>query len=280
MISSQPVTEVHNNQSFFNPNLLNPVTGINGALQFAGKGTNTCNCSTPVNNYFKNFGPRLGMAYQLDSKTVLRASWGLMFTHGNAVGGSATSLGVLGFSAAPSFPATGSLLSSSPFTGTNGAIPAYQAACGVGSGPQYGTGFYSGAGANICGIAGTTSYSAGPQGMGYADPYLGGRAPEYVNYTLGLQHQWSNTFTSTMTYVGSQGHFLIADGTNARGFYADQLDPKYLSLGSHLSDTGAAIATDCYDALSALPAGFCHHATVERGAEAVPSSRASAFHQL
>ena len=29
------VTEVHNNMSFFNPNLLNPVTGVNGALQFA-----------------------------------------------------------------------------------------------------------------------------------------------------------------------------------------------------------------------------------------------------
>ena len=30
------VTEVHNAQSFFNPNLANPVTGINGALQFTG----------------------------------------------------------------------------------------------------------------------------------------------------------------------------------------------------------------------------------------------------
>ena len=71
--------------------------------------------------------------------------------------------------------------------------------------------------------------------MGYADPYLGGRAPEYINWTFGIQHQWTNAFTSTITYVGSQGHFLPADGSNARGYWADQLDPKYLYLGSHLT---------------------------------------------
>ena len=56
-----------------------------------------------MNNYYKNIGPRLGLAYQIDPKTVMRASYGVMFTHGNAVGGSSTSLGTLGFSAAPSF---------------------------------------------------------------------------------------------------------------------------------------------------------------------------------
>ncbi|MGB6194041.1 MAG: TonB-dependent receptor, partial [Terracidiphilus sp.] len=76
------VTEVHNASGYFDPNLANPVTGINGALQFTGHGAGTCNCSTPVDNYFKNFGPRLGLAYQVCSKTVIRSSYGVMFTHG------------------------------------------------------------------------------------------------------------------------------------------------------------------------------------------------------
>ena len=80
--------------SFFNPNLANPVTGVNGALQFTGTGANTCNCRTPVNNYFKNFGPRIGVAYQVDPKTVIRASYGVMFTHGNAVGGGGSTAGL------------------------------------------------------------------------------------------------------------------------------------------------------------------------------------------
>lgn len=228
------LTEVHNAQSFFNPTLTNPVTGAPGALQFAGTGTNGCNCSTPVNNWHKNFGPRLGLAYQVDPKTVIHASYGVMFTHGNAVGGSATSLGTLGYSAAPSFSANGSLLSTAPLTGSNSAIPAYTSASGAASGPSYGTGY-----TNISGYTGT------PSGVGYADPYLGSRAPEYINYTFGFQHEWTPALTSTITYVGSQGHFLPADGSNARGYWADQLDPKYLSLGSNLALTGSALTAYC-----------------------------------
>jgi hypothetical protein len=240
------VTEANNDGSFFNPNLANPVTGINGALQFTGSGANTCNCSSPVNNYKKNIGPRIGLAYQIDQKTVIHASYGVMFTHGNAVGGSASSLGTLGFSTAPSFSPSGSLLSTAPLTAASGyAIPAYTAATGVASGPAFGTGFNT-----------TTGYTGSPSGMGYADPYLGGRAPEYINWTFGFQHSWTNSLTSTITYVGSQGHFLPADGSNARGFWADQLDPKYLSLTTKLADVTAAETADCTSLSLPCPTNF------------------------
>jgi hypothetical protein len=238
------ITEVHNAESFFNPNLLNPITNVNGALQFSGSGANTCNCSTPVNNYMGNFGPRLGAAYQVNTKTVVRASYGVMFTHGDAVGGSATSLGTLGFSAAPTFAATGQLLSSAPLTGSNGAIPAPTvAAAGAASGPGYGTGYTT-----------TTGYTGTPSGMGYVDPYLGGRAPEFINWSFGFQHQWTSAISSTVSYVGSQGHFLPTDGGNPRGYWSDQLDPKYLTLGSGLS--ALATAANCATYGVACPAGF------------------------
>jgi hypothetical protein len=237
------VTEVHNNMSFFNPNLLNPVTNVNGALQFADSNT-----PTPVNNYYQNIGPRLGLAYQVLPKTVIHASYGVMFTHGGAVGGSATSLGTLGFSAAPSFAASGSLLSTAPFLGTNGALPTYSLACGRASGAQYGTGYYSVAGPATCGTTGTVSYTAAPSSMGYADPYLGGRAPEYINWAFGIQQQLTNAIAVTVTYVGSEGHFLPADGSNARGYWADQLNPKYLSLGTKLADVTTAETADCANA--------------------------------
>jgi hypothetical protein len=242
--------ETHDNVSYFNPNLSNPVTGINGALEYAGTGAGTCNCRTPINNYFKNIGPRLGLAYSLDDRTVIRASYGVMFTHGNGVGGGNASVtggsaNSLGFSAAPSFSASGSLLTTFPLTGTNNAFPAFTPATGRASGPQYGTGYTN-----------TAGYTGTPSGMGYADPYLGGRAPEYVNWSLGFQHEWTNAFTSTISYVGSQGHFLQADGSNARGYYADQLDPAYLSLGSTLSVTGTGVATACAANNLPCPANF------------------------
>ncbi|HEY6488942.1 MAG: TonB-dependent receptor [Terracidiphilus sp.] len=239
------VTEVHNAESFFSPSLANPVTGINGALQFTGHNPGTCNCATPVNNYFGNYGPRLGLAYQLGSKTVIRSSYGVMFTHGDAVGGLNTSIGTLGFSAAPAFSSNGSLLSTMPLHGANGAIPAFTGAAGVSSGPAYGTGF-----TNTSGFTGT------PSTIPYDDPYLGGRAPEYINWTFGVQRQLTNAMTVTATYVGSEGHFLQTDGANGRGYWSDQMDPRYLSLGTALADKGSALTADCTKYGLTCPSNF------------------------
>jgi hypothetical protein len=242
--------EAHDNMSFFNPNLLNPVTGVNGALQYTGTGTNTCNCHTPVNNYYKNFGPRLGIAYQVDPKTVVRASYGVMYTHGNAVGGgnnitAGGSGNSLGFSASPSFSANSNLVSTFPLTATSNAFPAYAPGAGRASGPAFGTGFTT-----------TAGYTSTPSTVSYYDPYLGGRAPQYLNWSFGFQHQWTDAIVTNISYVGSQGHFLISDGGNARGFWANQLDPKYLVYGSNLSLSGAAASAFCVANQLPCPANF------------------------
>jgi hypothetical protein len=123
-----------------------------------------------------------------------------------------------------------------PLTGTNGAIPSYTPATGAASGPAYGTGYTT-----------TSGYTGTPSsGVEYDDPYYGGRAPEYINWSFGVQRELTNNMVFTATYVGSEGHFLQADDTTARGYWSDALDPKYLlTVGSHLADKGSAIATDC-----------------------------------
>jgi hypothetical protein len=219
------VTEVHNYASFFNPSLANTVTGLNGALSYTGSGAGTCNCSSPVNNYYKNWGPRLGLAYQLDSQTVVRAAYGVMFSHGDAVGGLASTIGTLGFASSPSFSSSKSLTTMPGLeAGGNSAIPTYTAATGVSSGPAYGTGYTTKSG-----------YTSSPSSMNYDDPYLGGRAPEYVNWSVGIQRQLTGAMALTLSYVGSEGHFLQADSLTGRGYWSNQLDPKYLvTVASHL----------------------------------------------
>ncbi len=49
--------------------------GINGATIYA----NTCNCPFYQKTYPYALGPRLGFAYQLDSKTVIRGGWGVNY---------------------------------------------------------------------------------------------------------------------------------------------------------------------------------------------------------
>jgi len=247
------VKEVHDDGSYFDPNLANTAVGsLLGALNYTGTGTGTCNCDTPVKNYYRNFGPRLGAAYQIDSKTVIRSSWGVMYTHGDAVGGLASTLGTLGFSNAPTnsssndFTAMTGLLASGSLNqaGTaivgagNGIIPGYAAPTGVSSGSTYGMG-----NTNAASTVGANSSS--PSGSTFDDPYLGGRAPEYINWTFGIQRQVTSALAATVTYVGSEGHFLQLDSNTARGFQSNQLDPKYLALGAHLADVGATVTTDC-----------------------------------
>ena len=100
-----PMREVRDRFSFLNPTMTNPVTGSPGALLFAGSGTDGCNCTTPMKTYYKDWGPRLGVAYALGNKTVIRAAYGMYYAHGGGTSGGATALPSttmeLGYAAAP-----------------------------------------------------------------------------------------------------------------------------------------------------------------------------------
>jgi hypothetical protein len=69
-----PFHEVLDRASFFDPTQTNPVTGNMGALRFYGHGPNSCNCSSPVPIWWKNFAPRVGFAFAANSKTVFRGA--------------------------------------------------------------------------------------------------------------------------------------------------------------------------------------------------------------
>ena len=231
-----PFRESENRFSFMNPAMTNPVTGNMGALQFAGSGTDGCNCATPMNTYYKDWGPRLGAAYAIGSKTVLRAAYGIYYAHGGGTSGGATSLPAsgmeLGFSAVPNPPSPGdslpafylnnsgynSTLNNSAFGGTGYSVsapPIYDA--------SYAT-YYSNA-------AGYTAPDKISSTVSYLDPKYGGRTPTFEGWSFGFQRLLTKDITATLSYVGNQGHFLLPTGV-ARGYWGNQLNPAYLSLGS------------------------------------------------
>jgi hypothetical protein len=83
--------------------------------------------------------------------------------------------------------------------------------------------------------------------VGFADPYISGRAPEFNFYNAGFQRAVTKDMTIAINYVGDQSHFLInsiSSGANARGYWVNQLNPIYLAgLGSvtGVSSTGAKV---------------------------------------
>jgi Carboxypeptidase regulatory-like domain len=252
-----PYREVNNHWTFLNPALTNGATGTPGELQFAGNygGAGvSCGCRTPVNTYWKNWGPRVGLAYAADEKTVFRIGFGEVFSEAGGVGGrggafngtgqtgfNVTATGpaevTTGAAAGPSFYLNnGSYFTSAGLANTSlfGPGYAYPANPTPGAAAQtLNTGFYL----NSAGKFVTAS------GVSYADPYISGRAPEFNFYNAGIERAVTKDMTIAVNYVGNQSHFLInstnsGNGT-ARGYWSNQLNPTYLAaLGGVLDSTG------------------------------------------
>lgn len=253
-----PFHEVQDRWSFLNPTLTNAVTGTPGALQFAGnRGAGvSCQCRTPVQTWWKNYGPRVGLAYAVTPNTVVRAGYALVYSIGGGVGGRAgagTGTGSLGFNVSATTPAeqTSGVTAGPSFYLNNSS--AFQAA-GLAN-TNYGGPAYTVPATSAPSIAAQTlntgNYvnAAGayvsPSAVSYADPYLSGRAPEFSFFNAGIQQAINKDVTLTLNYAGTQSHFLLASGANARGLYTNQLDPKYLAaLGSVLgSDNKTPLLT-------------------------------------
>ena len=72
--------ESYDRMSAFDPTIPNPAAGgLAGALTFWGNGPGRNSRHQLVDPVYKNFGPRLGVAYQLDSRTVARAYYGIQY---------------------------------------------------------------------------------------------------------------------------------------------------------------------------------------------------------
>jgi|GEM_PF-214342 len=248
-----PYHEVKDHWSFLNPNLTNNATGTPGELQFAGNygGAGvSCNCRTPVQTYWKNFGPRIGLVYALDEKTIVRVGIARVYSQAGGVGGrggnavgtgqtgfnqsaNATPESIVGATAGPSFylnngaAFTGKGLANTDLFGKGFAFPT--APMQNAAAQTIFTGNYlNGAG----GIA-------TPGGVTFADFYISGRAPEFTFFNAGIERSITKDMTLSINYVGDQSHFLSTGG-NVRGYWANQLNPIYLAaLGPLLDSTNS-----------------------------------------
>lgn len=241
--------EALNRFSFLNPALTNPVTGNLGTLQFAGNygGAGvSCGCSTPANNYMKNFGPRVGFAYSPTDKTVVRGAFSTLYSHGGGTGGAGNAYNgpsQLGFTSSPSFtPGTaGPAAGPAFYLNTSTAFTALGLANANFGGPNYSVPAITAPGAISQTLnVGNTVTSSGAfvtasSAPGYADPYLSGRTPEFNFWNFGIEQQITNDLTIVLNYAGSESHF-IAGASNIRGLQAGQINPVYWGLGTALQN--------------------------------------------
>lgn len=172
--------------------------GLPGALTFAGPGAGRIGEKRFYPTDYKDFGPRIGFAYRLTDKTVIRGGWGIFYqTLGNGGCGC-----TLGFAGPPTQVNSDGLNGAFAFDGgipvpANVARPPF-------IDPTFGNG----------------------RDVDYLGPNFG-RAPRVQNWSFNIQHQIKE-FVIDLAYVGNRGNSLSSS------ILINQVDPKYLSLGALL----------------------------------------------
>jgi hypothetical protein len=237
--------------------------GIPGVVEIGGYGSGpnpayagyVCQCKAPVHPYNKNFEPRLGLIYALHQNIVFRANFGIMTTHAGGTGGrsgattgtgnnsefaSITSWAQSGSTGIPAYflnpEIQGSPLNGVYAPGNTGSQPDFSSvpvwiAAGNNVNPLSTTGDYNlpTPGQPYYGVCGSPQTSGcGTQTQIYADPYYGGRGPQFMNYNFGIEQMINTKAVLSINYAGSQTHFL--PGGAGRGYATNSISPDYTPL--------------------------------------------------
>jgi hypothetical protein len=201
-----PRYEKLGNLSTFDVNEPNPAAGGRpGALVFFGEGPGRNGHKRLADIDWKAFGPRLGLAYQLTPKTVLRSGYGIYYALGNANAGLRDSLNSSwGFIQSPTFQ-----------TQDAGVTPAFYWDNGF---PQ-----------NFCQAPCLTPSAANGIDIRMVQR-SDGRAPYFQNWSFTIEREIAPRINLEATYLGTKGT-RIGSGL----IHLNELDPALLSLGSLLT---------------------------------------------
>jgi Carboxypeptidase regulatory-like domain/TonB dependent receptor-like, beta-barrel len=216
-----PTVEKFNNMSWVDRTTPNPGAGnYPGAVVFA-----TSDRRSPTEAFTKAFAPRLGLAYRINDKTVLRASYGIFYGAGGyvrairgqynqGVTSSSNSLTTPDQGITPAFVFDEGWPASNPnFTYPPSKNPAY----GLTGGPRM------------------------------LDP-TDARPPDLQNWTLNLQRELPGQILFDVAYVGNKGTHLPS-----RLLPTNQMSDQYLSLGSQLFTNVGDPSVQALSVVQALP---------------------------
>ncbi|HVT91919.1 MAG TPA: carboxypeptidase regulatory-like domain-containing protein [Bryobacteraceae bacterium] len=207
-----PYEEVANRYSIMDPTKPNPAAGgLLGAYVFAGGNagtdpyTGTSRLTSNQDTAWHNFGPRLGFAYKVTERSVVRGGYGISFYPDGGLGGGNVTAVTDGFSSTASFSSL-----------NNGVSPAFVWDNGF---PQNYTHPPSITSALNIGQGASMWWDNASQAMYKQD------------WNLTTQHQLTSNLVLDVAYVGSKSTRVGTGAVNP-----DQVAPQYLSLGSLLSD--------------------------------------------
>jgi hypothetical protein len=205
-----PASEAFDRFSAVDPKLPNPDAGnILGAYTYFGSGTGRNGRKRPQDVYHKAFGPRVGFAYSINDKTVVRGGYGIFYE--SMKEGSFADQDGLGFFNRQTVNVT----NGGPTQIDNGITHIFPP-----SGP-----LTPGAQNNQNGVI--------------LVPADTGRPADIQTWNLDIQRQVMNNLMVSVAYVGSKGTHLPA-----LNIIPNQVNPSFLSLGGELTMPSSCLAAD------------------------------------
>jgi hypothetical protein len=213
-----PARESQDRFSEVDPTVPNPGAGnILGAYVYYGNGAGRNGKTRLQDTYTKAFGPRVGFAYSINDKTVLRGGYGIFYEPLKE--GSFADQDALGF-----------------FNIENLSV-------GNGAPFQIDSGF-----PHILPPSGPLT-PEGQNGNGgvLLVPRNSGRPADIQSWSLDVQRQITKNLQASVAYVGSKGTHLPA-----LNIIPNQVTPTYLSLGTELTmDSSCLAAATCPKSIAA-----------------------------
>ncbi len=194
----------------FNGSAANPlaanVTGIapTGVVQYAGSGRTTVGDPTSA-----KLGPRVGVAYRLDSKTVLRGGYGIFWAPQFAIG---SPIATVGFNQTTS-PSASVDNNQTPAINLTNPFP---------------TGILQPVGSSLGNLTGIG------QSFSLVDPTA--KSPYVQQYSIDVQRELPGGIASEIGFVGSKSSHLT---TATASINLNALNPALLSMGSALTQSVA-----------------------------------------
>ncbi|MGH9839865.1 MAG: TonB-dependent receptor domain-containing protein [Blastocatellia bacterium] len=205
-----PRTERYNRMNWFDPDAPSPLATrvpefnrLTGGVVFVGVDGNS---RYQYDKDTNNLAPRLGLAYQFNSKTVVRAGYGHFF--GASPQQALGTLGPFGFRLEN--PWVTSLNGITPFNLLRNPYPQ-----GFRQPPGAADGLLTSVGANL------------------QAPVRDTVTPYSLQWNLNVQRELPGQITFEAAYVGTRGLQLSRNGEG--GLSINQLDPKHMALGSALN---------------------------------------------
>jgi len=202
-----PRTERYDRMSWFDPSLASPlanvVPGLTGGLRFVGvDGGNRSQYTGDWNN----LAPRLGFAYQVDNKTAIRGGFAQLF--GPSTLSAQGTVGPYGFRVETPWVAT--LDGINPLNRLSNPFPG---------------GFQP--------VPGASQGALTAIGSNLDAPLSNTNTPYTIQYNLTVQRELPGAVLLEAAFVGNRGRQLSRGGEG--GFSLNQVDPRFLTLGSQLN---------------------------------------------